>query len=114
MKIFHAASAIIASCIFTSAFSQSLEQGFRNPPEEARPMVWWHWMNGGITKDGIRKDLDWMESVGISGVQLFDINIGSQASVMESKAVFMNPEWQDDFRYALRLARESEFCIVLY
>ncbi len=107
MKIFHAASAIIASCIFTSAFSQSLEQGFRNPPEEARPMVWWHWMNGGITKDGIRKDLDWMESVGISGVQLFDINIGSQASIMERKAVFMNPEWQGDFRYALRLAREK-------
>lgn len=70
-------------------------------------MVWWHWMNGGITKDGIRKDLDWMESVGISGVQLFDINIGSQASVMERKAVFMNPEWLDDFRYALRLAREK-------
>ena len=107
MKIFRAASAIIASCIFTSAFSQSLEQGFRNPPEEARPMVWWHWMNGGITKDGIRKDLDWMESVGISGIQLFDINIGSQASVMEGKAVFMNSQWQDDFRYALRLAKEK-------
>ncbi|MDD7454817.1 MAG: glycosyl hydrolase [Bacteroidales bacterium] len=107
MKFFAAASAIIASFIFTSASVQSLEQGFRNPPMEARPMVWWHWMNGGITKDGIRKDLEWMDSVGISGVQLFDINIGSQAPVMEENATFMNPEWQDDFMYALGLAREK-------
>jgi hypothetical protein len=30
-----------------------LERGFRNPPAAARPRVWWHWMNGNITKDGI-------------------------------------------------------------
>jgi hypothetical protein len=30
---------------------------FRDPPAEARPRVWWHWMNGNITKDGIAKDI---------------------------------------------------------
>ena len=42
------------------------------PPREAYPWVWWHWMDGNISKDGIRKDLLWMDRIGISGLQLFD------------------------------------------
>ena len=30
-----------------------LEAGFKNPPESAKPRVWWHWMNGNISKEGI-------------------------------------------------------------
>ena len=47
--------------------SPQLEAGFRNPPHESRPMVLWHWMNGNVTKDGIRKDLLWMHDMGLSG-----------------------------------------------
>ena len=38
----------------------SLEAQFRDPPSEARPRVWWHWVDGNISKDGIEKDLAWM------------------------------------------------------
>ena len=38
-----------------------LENEFQQPPRAARPYLWWHWMNGNITKDGIRKDLLWHE-----------------------------------------------------
>src|ERR1700740_817807 len=34
------------------------------PPPQARPRVWWHWMNGNVTKDGIAKDLQWMKRMG--------------------------------------------------
>ena len=44
-----------------------LEAGFHNPPHESRPMALWHWMNGNVTKDGIRKDLLWMHDIGLSG-----------------------------------------------
>ena len=37
-----------------------LQQGFQAPPESARPRVWWHWMNGNITQEGIKMDLEWM------------------------------------------------------
>ena len=53
----------------------SLEDQFRDPPNSARPRVWWHWMNGNITKDGIAKDLAWMKRVGIGGLQNFDANL---------------------------------------
>jgi hypothetical protein len=43
----------------------SLEAGFVTPPNSAKPRVWWHWMNGNITKEGIKLDLEWMNRVGI-------------------------------------------------
>ena len=49
-----------------------LKSGFENPPESARPRVWWHWMNGNITKEGIKLDLEWMHRVGLAGFQNFD------------------------------------------
>ena len=52
-----------------------LKSGFENPPEGARPRVWWHWMNGNITKEGIKLDLEWMHRVGIAGFQNFDAAI---------------------------------------
>ena len=35
----------------------ALASGFDKPPDAAKPRVWWHWMNGNITKDGIKLDL---------------------------------------------------------
>ena len=46
---------------------------FENPPREARPYVWWHWINGNTSKEGIRKDLEWMDAIGISGFHQFDV-----------------------------------------
>jgi len=45
----------------TSAVSaDELVEGFRRPPASARPHTWWHWMNGNVSIEGIRKDLEWM------------------------------------------------------
>ena len=55
-----------------AATADALYQGFVAPPPAARPRVWWHWMNGNVTKDGIKADLEWMKRVGIGGFQNFD------------------------------------------
>lgn len=34
-----------------------LDLQFRDPPSSARPRVWWHWMDGNVTKDGIATDI---------------------------------------------------------
>lgn len=49
-----------------------LERGFQNPPDSAKPRVWWHSMSGNNTKEGIKADLEWMERAGIGGFQNFD------------------------------------------
>ncbi len=41
-----------------AAADVSLEESFRNPPPEARPHTWWHWMNGNVSKEGISADHD--------------------------------------------------------
>ena len=45
-------------------------------------------MNGNITKDGIRKDLLWMDSIGIGGFHHFDAGIGV-APIVENRLVGM-------------------------
>ncbi len=92
---------VLAMACWTSAQepADSLAQGFKNPPESAKPRTWWHWTGGNVTKDGITKDLEWMKRVGIGGFQLADVSFGSGQSV-EKKVYFGTPEWLDDVRHA--------------
>src|SRR5258708_4907545 len=95
----------LMSCISMEArgeFFDSLREGFRSPPAAAKPRVWWHWMNGNITKEGIRRDLEWMNSVGIGGVDAIDASIDTPQAV-KKRLVYMTPEWKDAFRYAAGL-----------
>jgi hypothetical protein len=56
--------------------SGTLEEDFANPPVQARPMVWWHWMGKNISTEGITKDLEAMKSAGIGGATIFNITSG--------------------------------------
>jgi len=80
--------------------SDSLRSGFQNPPQGARPRVWWHWMNGNITKEGIKLDLDWMHHVGLAGFQNFDAALQTP-QVVDHRLAYMTPEWKDAFKYAI-------------
>jgi hypothetical protein len=80
-----------------------LREGFTSPPDSARPRVWWHWMNGNVTKDGIEKDLTWLKSVGIGGVQNFDANLQTP-QVVDQRLVYMQPAWREAFRHAVTQA----------
>jgi hypothetical protein len=99
--------AALTACLSPSSFAQkapaSLEDGFRNPPNSAKPRVWWHWMNGNITKEGIKLDLEWMNRVGIGGFQNFDASL-TTPKLVDKRLVYMTPEWKDAFRYATTLA----------
>jgi hypothetical protein len=79
-----------------------LRQGFDNPPEAARPRVWWHWLDGNITKEGIKLDLEWMHRTGLGGFQTFNASLGPK--VVEKPLAYMSPEWKDAFKYATALA----------
>ena len=80
--------------------SDPLKSGFQNPPQTARPRVWWHWMNGNITKEGIKLDLDWMHHVGLAGFQNFDAALQTP-QVVDHRLAYMTPEWKDAFKYAI-------------
>ena len=87
----------------THPAQESLADGFRNPPASARPRVWWHWMNGNVTEEGIKLDLEWMKRIGIGGVQNFDAQLQTP-QVVEKRLIYMTPEWKHAFRFAVQTA----------
>ena len=94
---------VFVQCKGPSKEGADLEKGFQNPPESAKPRVWWHWMNGNITREGIRADLEWMHRVGIGGFQNFDAALMTP-QIVEKRLIYMTPEWKDAFRFTTRLA----------
>ncbi len=90
------------ACVAQNA-ADPLKSGFENPPNGARPRVWWHWMNGNISEDGIKLDLEWMHRVGLGGFQNFDAAL-STPQVVKTRLAYMTPEWKHAFKYATTLA----------
>jgi alpha-L-rhamnosidase/Glycosyl hydrolases family 2, sugar binding domain len=90
------------------ASADPLTSGFQNPPNGARPRVWWHWMNGNITKEGITADLEWMHRAGLGGYQNFDAALQTP-QVVEKRLAYMTPEWKDAFKHAILLGDQFGF-----
>jgi hypothetical protein len=55
-----------------AAPADPLAAAFFHPPADAKPLVYWHWMNGNVTRDGITRDLEAMQKVGLGGALIFD------------------------------------------
>lgn len=90
---------IVSASCFSQTITDSLETGFKTPPGAAKPRVWWHWVNGNVTKEGITADLEWMKRVGIGGAQIFDVSLGIPR-VVDTPAAFMTPAWKAAMRHA--------------
>jgi alpha-L-rhamnosidase/F5/8 type C domain len=94
---------LLCHCSYVQDSREVLLKGFITPPVSAKPRVWWHWMNGNITKDGIAKDLLWMNRVGIGGFMNFDASLGTP-QIVKKRLTYMTPEWQDAFQFTTKLA----------
>jgi hypothetical protein len=96
---------IAPALLVAQSATGALEQGFRNPPDSAKPRTWWHWTNGNVSEDGITKDLEWMKRVGIGGFQLADVSAGCCQEV-QKKIYFGTPEWYHAVRHAAEVAHQ--------
>ena len=63
---------------------------FVNPPDEARPWVYWYFMDGHLTPEGMAADLDAMKSAGIGGGVYLEVGIG----IPPGPVRFMSESWQ--------------------
>jgi hypothetical protein len=92
-----------------AAASRSLEQDFTNPPAAARPWVYWMWMDGNLTREGITADLEAMRRVGIGGVIIMETNVG----IPRGPVKFMSPEWRGLFKHVVREAERLGIQVTL-
>lgn len=101
-------SVLLVSAGF-AAPTDSLESGFLQPPDSAKPQTWWHWMNGNVTKTGITADLEAMKQIGLGGATIVNVSEG----IPHGDAPFMSAAWRDDFKFAIQEANRLglEMCV---
>ena len=75
--------------------ADDLATNFVTPPAEARPWVYWFWLNGNITREGITADLEAMQRVGIGGVLIMEVDQGAPVGPV----AFMSDQWRELFRH---------------
>ena len=96
-----------------TADSSDLVKIFSKPPKDARPQVWWHWMDGNVSKEGIRKDIEWMNRNGIGGFHQFDAGGVNMQRAAKVKLPYLSDGWKDAFRFALNLADSLDMDVTI-
>ena len=71
-------SATCFSVIAAETAGAKLDTVWCQPPRDAKPLTWWHWVNGYVAKEGITADLEAMKRVGLGGFQMFDGEMGTK------------------------------------
>jgi hypothetical protein len=79
---------------------QQLAEGFQNPPNSARPGVYWYFMDGNLSRQGMTADLESMQNAGIGNVVFLEVNVG----VPRGPVDMLSEEWQELFKHAVREA----------
>ena len=68
-----------------------------NPPDSARPGVYWYFMDGNLSKEAMTKDLEAMRTAGIGYLVYLEVNV----DVPRGPVDFLSDEWQDLFGHAV-------------
>jgi hypothetical protein len=77
-----------------------LAKRFQNPPDSARPGVYWYFMDGNLNQEEMTADLKAMKEAGIGNLVFLEVNVG----VPRGPVDFMSEQWQNLFAHAVREA----------
>lgn len=111
MKLFP----LIGVCVvfvFTIGCNTMLEKNFKNPPEQYKPMPFWH-INGELTTEGIRQQMKDAKDVGFSGVALLPLAEKS-ATRPGTSPTFLSEEYFARYQDMIDVAEELGMEIILY
>ena len=90
-----------AFLLFSCTKPRTLEQTFLSPPDEAKPIMIWQWMDGLVTREGITQDLEAYQKAGIGGVQQFLVGSETQILVKDSRNAIGTDNWRELMRHAI-------------
>jgi len=71
----------------------NLQESFLSPAPEAKPWVYWYWMNGNVSREGITADIEAMSEVGIGGAFLMCIGGPWDRPGLDTAYNQLSPEW---------------------
>lgn len=90
-----------ATALGASVPSGPVPRDFASPPPAARPWVYWYFMDGNMSAEGMTADLEAMRDAGIGGAIVLEVDIG----VPRGPVRFMSPGWR---RLIVHAVREAE------
>ncbi len=79
-----------------------LARGFASPPDSAAPRTWWHWMNGNVTREGIKADLEAMHKAGVRSATIVTIGYKTPPGPVK----YLSPEWLALVKFAAEEGRK--------
>jgi len=95
------------SVAYKANADDSLKVHFTAPPADYRPNVFWDWMGGMISKEGIKKDLEALAAQGVGGVMIMlmpDMATDGPPITLndyKGKVKCLSDEWFDIVNYAI-------------
>lgn len=86
---------LLAGSLLSAApsLAEDLADGFRAPPDTARPWVYWMVMDGNFGPGGITEDLQAMKQVGLGGLIFMEVDVG----IPKGPVAFMSLRWREHF-----------------
>ncbi len=84
---------------------------FPHPGDSAQTSVYWYWLSGNISKEGVIKDLESMKIAGINRAFIGNIAL---SDVAPGKVEFLSPEWWDILHTALKTATRLNIDIGIF
>jgi hypothetical protein len=104
-------SGVYAQSIVTPVYTgiDSFRSHFSQPPDGARPGVYWYFMDGNRTKAAMTEDLESMKRVGIGNVVFLEVNVG----VPRGPVDLLSDQWKDLFKHGVREAERLGIEITL-
>jgi hypothetical protein len=99
LRLLFAASACLALSWLNSRAQdlEMLRRSFERPPASCRPWVYWVFMDGNLSREGITADLEAMRRVGIGGVIIMEVDVG----IPRGPVGFMSEQWRGMFKHAV-------------
>ena len=108
---------LLLSCTVQAQQKKSvdlIEKNFLNPPESAKPWVFWYWMHAAVSKAGITADLEAMKQVGIGGAYLMPIQDTLSTIPFEPTVRQLTPEWWEMVRFSLQEAKRLNLKLAMH
>jgi hypothetical protein len=84
--------------------AQTLNTLWETPPEASRSWVFWYWMQGAVSKEGITADLEAMKEVGLAGAYLMPIKGVPEKPFVTPVVEQLSPLWWEMVDFAFREA----------
>lgn len=106
---------IILNLVFTTftvtaqdIINKDMESDFKTPPSSIHTSVYWYWIDGNITKEGVLKDLDAMKKTGINRAFIGNLGGHGMGDPKGNHIKLFSNEWWDITHAALKKAGELD------